>query len=481
MTGGSSAGDPKAGVGTFIGWAYSEATTQHLARRTQELLRNRDYAKEFTERYKNALPANLQGRVFEWLESLKFNLDAAEKGSHLRAVTTEEMGLRHAAADIRIRIPGGPIVREVQAKAYRSAASGVIAASQDKYRGMGRLVPQNQHADAERLLERVRESPNLRLNKSRYADVQSNLMGELRHGDITSGGTSQADLKRMGTPDSLLEQAIRTSKLQEIGLAAAKGATGSAAITLLFTTAHNALAPQQDQASASKQVIDTVAATTAAAVRGGTGAALAKGIHIAARNREGLQDFASTAGPAAIASAVVEIGEAGFRFSQGSIDRDAFVEACGTAVLKNSVAWSYGVVGQALIPVPVLGTVVGATVGYVTATAVIEGLKLAHAAAAEADAAEERLAEIEVWIFDAIQRLEETHQVVRALNEEWSANFEQTVLPLMDDLEKSLGEDTPAALTHLSALCTGFDASLPFATQAEFDQFIKDDDTILEL
>src|SRR5207248_2945228 len=116
--------------------------------------------------------------------------------------------------------------------------------------------------------------------------------------------------------------------------------------------------------------------------------------------------LAETTAPVAVATAVVTIGEAAYRYATGAIDRQELIDQCGEVVLRNTGAWAFGVVGQAAIPVPVVGALVGSTVGYVTSALVLEGFKMARVAAAAADAAEARLAELETQVLAAVKTME---------------------------------------------------------------------------
>lgn len=469
------------GPGRFVAWVYAEARTQRLAERTQELLRSREIAAKVAARTGNALPAHAKGHVFEMLEALRFNLASIDAGSTMRAVTTAERGQATAPADILIRGSGGEVLRQVQAKVYEHAPEGLRALANDKYEGMGRLVPADQTERIASLTGKALAGAPDRLNRSEYQDVAQNLLGSLEHDGVGSEGTTAAQLDQIGNrPDEWVERSLAAAERQEIATAAAAGAVFSGGFEFVFSAGHNAIRHQRGDIEGAKAVIDTVSATAVAAVRGGATCGVAKWIEIAARNSPEWQHFAAGMGPVAVANAVVEVATSGYQFATGAIDAARFAEQCGTIVLSNSASWAYGVVGQTLIPVPVLGGLVGATVGYLSATVVMEGLKLSYIAAREADAAEEELARLESWIYDAIQRLEENRLVVESVNEAHALRFRETLVPMMDELEDRLAFTTDC-LGQLDALCMEFNSSLPFATFEEFEEFMGDEDSRLRL
>ncbi len=470
-------------VPTLAGWSFAQERTRLLADKTQELLRNADYAEKLTHQVSNlAHEAQAQGRVFEFAEALKFNLDVIDGRSSLRAVTTAELGQPHAAADIVIRSADGDTVREVQAKAYERTAKALRALANPRYTGMDRLVPSDQADEVAALAGKPLAGPAERVFGEQYEDVAQNLTSALKCEDVSSGGTSREQLRDIGRgPDEWLNERFKRSIAAEIGASAAAGAIFAGGFEFVFSSAHNALRAHRGQVEGAKAVIDTVNATAAAAVRGGAGCAVAKCVQIAARNSDHLQHFASGMGPAAVANAAVEIAIFGYLLAQGDIDASAFTERCGAVLIKNSAAWAYGAVGQTLIPVPVLGGLVGATVGYLAAGAVVEGLKLAHVLARQADAAEAALAGLEGWIYDAIEGLEEQRLIIERTNDADAEHFKAVILPLMETVEDGLSAGSHEVFVQLDALCRQFDDSLPFLTLEDFDRFMADDDSPLIL
>lgn len=121
------------------------------------------------------------------------------------------------------------------------------------------------------------------------------------------------------------------------------------------------------------------------------------------------------------------------------------------------------------------------TVGYLAAAAIVEGLKLAHVAAQQADAAEAELAQLEGWISDAIQRLEDERQVIEQLNEVHAEHFKTSILPVMEAVEQGLFEGSVAVFTDLDMLCQTFDSALPFISFEDFERFMADDQSPLML
>ncbi|MEJ9077826.1 hypothetical protein WKY82_05335 [Gordonia malaquae] len=91
-----------------------------------------------------------------------------------------------------------------------------------------------------------------------------------------------------------------------------------------------------------------------------------------------------TASPAAVANAVVTAGfgiaEQANRFRCGEISEVEFIENAETVALEASVSAVSSLIGQAIVPVPVVGTVIGNTVGMLIYRTAKESLSTREAA-----------------------------------------------------------------------------------------------------
>lgn len=161
-----------------------------LAEATASVFRDSRQLEAVIEQYANTNPGQLQGRALEFLEVLKFNRAAAEAGSSLQAVATH-FSDPAAAADVLIR-DGQDVVKQVQAKSYGQAAAAVRTLAHPKYEGMDRLIPKDQVDHAQAVIGRHQSRfGDVSPNSASYREVGEKLTGELRAGDIHSGGTTR--------------------------------------------------------------------------------------------------------------------------------------------------------------------------------------------------------------------------------------------------------------------------------------------------
>ncbi|MEX0835424.1 MAG: hypothetical protein WD010_04995 [Nitriliruptor sp.] len=272
---------------------------------------------------------------------------------------------------------------------------------------MQRLASADRVADVRDLLSRRLGMNPDGIHIAGYRDVERNLTGELHHGGVSSGGTSRAEAQQAGDdPTRWLREQRVGSMVDETLASAAVGAAAGGVFTAAAQSLRLGLAVRHGELSIAESIVEIATTSATAAVRSGTTSGLAQVIQIGARDSQMLSPLAATTAPVAIASAVVSTGQAAYDYALGRISRAELIDRCGEMALRNTGAWAFGIVGQAVVPVPVVGALVGSTAGYITSAIVIEGFKLARVAAADADAAEERLASIEDEIMTAIMRLE---------------------------------------------------------------------------
>lgn len=465
------------GAGRYAAWVFAREATADLARATQEWMldANRREALRLAATHVNQAAQIRTGHAFEFVETLKFNVNAAKAGDVIRAVTTASQRQATDSADIIIS-RGDDVLRKVQAKVYASAAPRLDALSSERYGGMQRLVPSDHEAEVRESLGKALSRPPESIRTSRYLDVEDHLAGDLNHDGITSGGTTAAEAKKAGDNFSRwLNGQTNHAMVNETLKAAAAGAAAGA---VFGTAAHSlqiAINARHTDIGVTEAIVAVTAAAAKSGVRSGATSGLAKIIELGARNSTAFSSLAESTAPIAIASAVLEIGDAAYRYATGSIDQDELVDKCAGVAIRNAGAWAFGVVGQTVVPIPVVGALVGSTAGYITSAIVLEGFKLARVSAAEADAAEERLRELETQAIAAVMTLEEHRLTLEMLIDHEAQHYRAALVPLMDDLELGLTSGDPAAMDYLVAVNLELSAKLEWSTLPEFDEFMADE------
>jgi hypothetical protein len=482
MTGRAS--DVVEGAGRHAAWIFAREATADLARATQEWMRpeNLKEATRLLGAHANQTVPIQAGHVFEFMEALKFNANAAKAQEMLHAVTTASQGKLADPVDIIIS-RGDETVRDVQAKLYHDAHLAAVKLSATKYDGMQRLVALDQEAEVRNaLVKGLGQNPE-NIYVSGFRDADENLTGQLHHDGISSGGTTVKEAyEASDDPTGWLREQTAGAMANETLKAAAIGAAGGAVFGAAAHSLQLALRARHGAIGISESVVEVATVAATAGLRSGLTSGLATVVEIGARNSEIFSPLAKTTAPVAVASAVVSIGEAAYQYATGAIDRQELIDRCGEVALRNTGAWAFGVVGQTLIPIPVVGALVGSTVGYATSTLVLEGFKLARVAAAAADAAEDRLRELETEVFAAIKTMEEHRLTLEALIEQEAKQYRDVLVPLMDGLEQALtaGEDL-GAMNCLVTLSLELGEKLEWSSLPQFDEFMSDTQRSLQL
>lgn len=187
--------------------------------------------------------------------------------------------------------------------------------------------------------------------------------------------------------DSQLRNASLKNAVSTFHNAGLQGAQSSGAAALTMSGIMNAVAVIKGEKDAGEAVMDTLKAGGAGAA---TGYVMSGGLTVLSQRlsqstSQLLQTVAKSNLPGQIVTAVMVAGNTLKRYASGEIDTAEFIVELGEKG-TGFAAGSYGfMVGQALIPIPVVGGVVGSMVGYALSgalygalTADVKGGKLAR-------------------------------------------------------------------------------------------------------
>ena len=447
---------------------------------TDRAFRDAGHLTDVVEQYTNAGPAYTQGRAFEMLEALKFNQAAARAGDAIDALPTHFTDSA-AAADITIR-RAATVLAQAQTKSFTSDAALVDRLLDPKYEGMRAVVPADKVEGIRHLVDRRIDRLGPGADRDQLVDFRDRLDGELRVENISSGGTTRAAAEAaVDHPGLVAGRVAGAAALQEVAGAAARGAVIRGGTRAAFAAAANAIDVRSGRQSIADSVVETMRATAAAAVQGGVVEGGAQAIVITARQME-WTDFASSAAPRQVAQSVWNVAGASRRYINGELDATGYRDEVGGELTRRLASYYCGIAGQLLIPVPVVGGLVGGIVGHATASILLEAGLIAGGAPAQLDNARRRRAEVEESTRLAITQLEASRTDVETLIHEHAREFRADVLPALDAFDEAVIDGTPgAAVQALVALSRAFRSHVPFRTLEQFDAFMVDDVTSLTL
>ncbi|MFG2875234.1 hypothetical protein ACGFYU_09535 [Streptomyces sp. NPDC048337] len=465
-------------------WALADRASRRLAVATLETLRVRETAAALATRYANDGNAQRAGHLFEVMHALSFNLSAISKGSSVRAVVTDWApdGSQTAPADLHLVDRGG-LVGQAQAKLFQSDSATAHQVARPHYDGMTRLVASDRLRAVEDLLDRRLTMSPEGLRYEEYQDARAHLNDRLEHGHVRGQGVSLDDAHRAARdPQRWANQQTLASGARQIVGAARSAALPGPITDGVIAAAREAARARAGETSASVAAFTAVGAAVRGAARSGGMAALGEGVRIAAAAGALPAVLGGGTLPGATAQAAFAVAEAGLDLALGNCSVKQFAVRASTAAVSTSLVWGCGVVGQTILPIPVVGALVGGVVGQAAAGLIVQGLQIALLAARADAAAEARIRLLEQEAATAVLMADALRRTTEQLGRERNAYVAHKVLPRFGRVQAALAGDQPTeALADLAALTREFGGQPLYGTQEEFDVWMLDETTSLTL
>lgn len=254
--------------------------------------------------------------------------------------------------------------------------------------------------DLQRQIERAEQGGNLELadrHRAQLAKVEQ-ASKNLRKGKLTNQEAIEARLHpKLSTAKDIAQLSHRA------GVEAAKTGAATGGGMSLIRNSVSVIKGDKDPGDAALAVAgDTAFAAGLSYATGFMGSAIKGGM----QNAESiyLQELSHTAVPAMIATSILEVGKTLYRLADGQIDGVECLNELGEKGTGIVASTAGATVGQVLIPIPVVGGLIGSMCGYAlssmyynTLTSSLNEAKLAH---------EERL-QVEAECEGAIQAIRE--------------------------------------------------------------------------
>ena len=319
-------------AGALLGGAASE----NARNATNATVEGMDLFRTAAAKKQNVAFDQAKGNLFEYIEAVKFNRDAAAQGSSLKAVVTDAVGRPHDAADIEI-MQGDRVVRQVQAKfsdSKHAAADSVSMQRKAKYHGMQRLIRKEENyvdestGETTSLLHKAkslaeeRASHEGNIYQAEYQDVAENITDELHHGGVTSGGTTIEEVRSAYESPEVYSQAMEKRQLHaEMRTTAANMAAASMVTGGVVSGISNMFAVFQDEKELSQALADVGADVVQSGVRGGATGALSTAIRYQGI-KSGSALLSDSMAATVMAGGVIDGGVALYSYAVGDITAD---------------------------------------------------------------------------------------------------------------------------------------------------------------
>ncbi|MFC5061127.1 hypothetical protein [Actinomycetospora atypica] len=317
----------------------------------------------------------LAGFLFELMSADAFNRQAIALGERARASVTAFLGSPHAAADIRI-VGASGAVREVQAKLYQNAARAAARMAAPTYRGLDRLVPYNQYQCAEAFYDdRLARGLNP-LRVSEHADARAHLTDRLRMDGVESAPIPYGEVHRAAQdPRRWANRALAVNAGRQIAAATLTGAAIGAVFSGVVEAVQHIGPVQTGEMSVADAARAVVGSALAAGVRSGAVAGVGASLQFAVTRGGVAASVVGRVPAGAVAGAVVGIAESALAFARGDIGVSEFALRACESTFASGASWAGGAFGQAVIPIPLVGALVGGLVGQWCSTIVTDAIR----------------------------------------------------------------------------------------------------------
>lgn len=335
-----------------------------------------------------------------------------------------------------------------------------------------------QEADAQiegwqKQLEKMREKGDAEKQKGLQdkIDVAQKIKENLRKSSLTSDEAVEARLHPM------LSTAKDVAKIShEAGLNGAMfGATigGTAAIV------RNAVALAQGEVEMSDAAADVVVQTAGSAAMGYGTAFAGAAIKGAMQNSadESVRVLAETNLPGTVVAVSVSTAKVMARFVSGEIDGQECLEELGESGTTMVSSAMFATIGQAVIPIPVVGGMVGGMVGYALASASYQTLMQALK---EKDLAAERRKIIEEECAQQIKLIQEYRAQLEKNIQEYLLGQHEIFNTAFVAIKDALGiGDVDGYIRGVNSITHALGSSTQFEKVDEFNDFMEGDEAFL--
>lgn len=329
--------------------------------------------------YKNLMTGCLKGFIAEEYHAQTFNVNAAVKGNDSRAFTPHATGGNNKNIDIRIKTKSGETI-DYQSKYYKTAGKTSYELSNPEYKNMGKVAPAEQKADIKAHASRqAKRNGSVRPDQAdNYEDTSKNIEDSISGDGIKSNPLSTDDAvsiaKDVKNGDEInakkygltIEEFV---KIKDVLRYSGKAAL-NAAVTASLLKAAPALVKIIDELFSSGDFhiedferlgLTSLNSAASGSLRGGI-AAIITGSCGAGM----VGDLAKSLSPEIIgASTAIAINaiQNSIKVAKGEMLSEEFANACIQDMFVAGLGLGSAALFQVLIPIPVLGSVIGNFIG----------------------------------------------------------------------------------------------------------------------
>lgn len=457
--------------------------TQHLTEATQRVFSDSERLRQLAINKKNICAEKAQGWMFEQLEVLKFNSDALHKGSYLWAATTDSLGKNnHQTTDILIS--NG---KAFQLKSGNKASTSAFMLADQKYKDVNLIAPTEQ-------TNKIQELYKNRIDKGgiKAADYQSasqRLEKGINADNVASGGTRYDEALNCTDPNyanqvaNAFELKAAFSDMHQSGIEAGKLSAQMGIIGSGLRELYQYAQGKTNLTDATAQIIvDTSKSFAVSYLTTAGSKGLVHSLAKAGTSQSTIGSLTKSNAHIALSAGIVKAGKSLLRYMQGEIEHDQLMHEVAETAITGVSSFYYGALGQAVIPIPIIGAMVGSTVGYFIGSILHQSGLISLGEATNVKIARERREQIETMCLQSIPLIRQHRLELESLLTQNFTERHKILTQAFDELEKSLVSwDADKFSLHLDAINHAFGKALPFKSFNEFDNFMRDKDTVFVL
>lgn len=457
--------------------------TRYLTEATQRVFGDATRLRQLAIDKQNVLADKAQGWMFEQLEVTKFNLDAVRNGSRLYAATTDSLGqTNHQTTDVLIS--NG---KAFQLKSGNTASSSAFMLADKKYADVNLVAPSDQTDKVQELYAKRVETGTLKAPD--YKNASEKLHKGIEADNVSSGGTTYdealkaTDAKHANHVANTFEAKAALSDMHQSGMQAGKVGAAFSGVSSGISGLYQLSQGKSTKGEVAAQIIvDTSKgfATSYLTTAGSKG--IVHGLAKAGVSQTTVGALTKSNAHIALAAGILKSGQSVVRYLQGEIDNDQLMGEISETAITGASTFYYGALGQAIIPIPIVGAMIGSTVGYFVGSMLHQSGLIGLGEVAVVKVARERRERIEAMCLESIPLIRQHRSELEALLKTHFAERRQLLTQAFDGMEQSLVSwDADDFTQHLESVNQAFGKSLPFKSFNEFDAFMKDKDSVFVL
>ncbi len=192
-----------------------------------------------------------------------------------------------------------------------------------------------------------------------------------------------------------------------------------------------------------------------------------------------IRTLSKTNAPAMIVTATIDLGKSMSRYAKGQISGVELLEEIGDKGAGHISSTLFAIVGQAAIPIPVVGAMVGSMVGYALSSTFYNELTTSLK---EAKISRENRIRIEKECADAINYIRECRKEMNSIASQYFHDYQCVFNSAFADMDSALlSDDIDLFISGANKITQQLGGNIQYETMDEFESFMDNNEIPLIL